>query len=492
MKINFFKSFHEDFALRVFTAFAILICLISFSFTAFFINHESASLKDEVIKRGHLLSGILAHSVRIGVFSEDEKLLEDPVEGILHQEGVLGVAVFNLKGDLLKGVGEVERKSPRAISPYHLERRNTFQFFSPVVSGPVFSREDPLLLEGGLVKREVHPIGAVCVTLDKEILNKKLNVLLSRSILMGILFLLIGSAVTYLVVRGVTRPLNKLTEGVRALGRGGEVEKMSVEAKDEFGRLAKAFNDMSEALRAREDSLRESEHRLRSLSSQLMNAQEKERLRLSKELHDELGHSLALLKHSVRSIQTKVSEVNPSLHKECDEAIAYIGEIIENVRRLSRDLSPSILEDIGLSSALGWLIESVGKQYSLEASFDIDEIDQLFPKEAQTNLYRISQEALTNIVRHAQAKEVSFLAKRNHGSLSIVIEDNGKGFDLNEVKNRHHSNRGIGLDTMTERAHMLGGFFEIRTNAEMGTRITITIPIKRERMNSGTLPNCDS
>src|SRR4030042_63392 len=109
MSINFFKSFHENFSVRVFTAFAILICLISFSFAAFFIHHESTSLRDAAITRGHLLSGILAHSVRIGVFSENEKLLEEPVEGILRQEGVLGVAVFDLGGALLKGVGGGER-----------------------------------------------------------------------------------------------------------------------------------------------------------------------------------------------------------------------------------------------------------------------------------------------------------------------------------------------------------------------------------------------
>jgi signal transduction histidine kinase len=482
MNINLFKSFHENFAVRVFTAFAVLISLASFSFTAFFIHHESASLTNAVIRRGHLLSGVLAHSVRIGVFSENERLLEDPVAGIQHQEGILAVAVFNLTGDLLKGVGEVDREIPRMSSPNYVEHKNTFQFWSPVFSGPGFPQEELLLLKGGSLKREDHPIGAVCITLDKEMLNKRLNVLLSRSILMGILFLLIGSAVTYVVVRGATRPLNKLTEGVRALGRGGEVGKISVEARDEFGKLASAFNDMSETLRAREDALRESEHRLRSLSSQLMNAQEKERLRLSKELHDELGHSLALLKHSVRSIQTKVSKADPSLHDECDEAIVFIGEVIENVRRLSRDLSPSILEDIGLSSALEHLVESVGKQYSLEVSFSIDEIDHLFSKEARTNLYRISQEALTNIARHAQAKEISFLAKKNGGSVCLVIEDDGKGFDLNEVKTRHPSKRGLGLDTMTERAHMLGGFFDIRTQNGKGTRITITIPIEQEGM----------
>ena len=98
-------------------------------------------------------------------------------------------------------------------------------------------------------------------------------------------------------------------------------------------------------------------------------------MRLSKELHDELGQALALLKHRMRSIKSQLQKSQSSLHEECEETTRYIDEIIQNVRRLSRDLSPSILEDLGLSSALRWLTENFEKQYSLVTSLDIDLID---------------------------------------------------------------------------------------------------------------------
>jgi signal transduction histidine kinase len=229
-------------------------------------------------------------------------------------------------------------------------------------------------------------------------------------------------------------------------------------------------------LKKAEEALRESETRLRSLSFQLMKAQEKERMRLSKELHDELGQALALLKHRIRSIQNELQKAQSSLREECEETNRYIDEIIENVRRLSRDLSPSILEDLGLTSALQWLTENFDKQYSFVTSFYADNIDDLFSKESQTNLYRISQEALSNIAKHAEAKHVSLAVKENEGSISLIIEDEGKGFDVNKARAIHSPEKGLGLDAMEERAHMLGASLAIDSQVGKGTSITLTIP----------------
>ncbi|MGD9076691.1 MAG: PAS domain S-box protein, partial [Desulfobacteraceae bacterium] len=221
-------------------------------------------------------------------------------------------------------------------------------------------------------------------------------------------------------------------------------------------------HDITELKRA-EEALRDSEKRLRSLSSKLIKAQEKERRRLSKELHDELGQALALLKHRMRSIQGNLEEGQSPLQEKSEEVTRSIDDIIENVRRLSRDLSPSILEDLGLSSALRWLIENFDKQYALMTSFEIDNVDHLFSKEAQTNLYRIAQEALTNIGKHAEAKQVSFTVKENEDRVSLNIEDDGKGFDMNEVRAKQYPEKGLGLDAMEERAHMLGASLHVRS-----------------------------
>jgi two-component system sensor histidine kinase UhpB len=233
----------------------------------------------------------------------------------------------------------------------------------------------------------------------------------------------------------------------------------------------------------REEALRDSEQRLRSLSSQLIKAQEKERSRLSKELHDELGQALALLKHRVRHVQKALSEAHPLLSWDCEQTGHYIDQIIESVRRLSKELSPSILHDLGLSSALRWLIKNFEKEYPLETSFKIDDIDNLFSEEEQTNLYRISQEALTNIAKHAEASHVSFVVKKNQNSVSMVIEDDGKGLDLTNIKAGNSAERGLGLDTMEERARMLGAALEIEGRPGAGTRIALTVFTERGGMH---------
>jgi signal transduction histidine kinase len=407
--------------------------------------------------------------------------------------------VFNLKGDLLKkekrpgvlgreastqdhteGEDRILRHIEKSVCPFYVEQIGTFQFWAPVLSGAEFSGEEALFFGEEPIQREDHVIGIVRITVDKRPLQKRLTWLLFRSILIGTGFLLIGFGAIYLIVKGVTKPLRKLTEGVTLLGMGGKVEKIAVETKDEIWRLAGAFNTMSESLKEREKALRESGKRLRSLSSELLKTQEKERKRLSNELHDELGQSLALLKHRLRSIQREVGEDQSSLRKECEETRQYMDEIIESVRRLSRDLSPSILEDLGLSAALQWLTETFAEHHSVRISFDVDRIDGLFSQETQTHLYRISQEALTNIARHAKASQILFTLQKNENHVSFIVEDNGEGFDVTRIRSRLSHEKGMGLAAMAERAYMLGATIDIWSQMGKGTRISLRIPLEKE------------
>ena len=502
MNARFLKSLNEKFGVKLFALFAAFIIIISFSFTVFFIDHQRQSLRDALINKGQLLARVLAFSSRIGVFSENENLLKDPIEGILHQEGVLEVSVFNLRGDVLRKEGRPGIKNPKestqgveregneipprlreSRAPVYLEGSDTVQFWSPVFAGPAYSTEESLFLDVNPSQRSGRAIGFIRVMADKGVLRKQLDGLLFKSILIGIAFLLLGFGVTYFVVKGVTRPLSRLTDGVRALEERGVFQPVPVETRDEIGKLGKAFNDMSESLAKREEALRDSERKLRSLSSQLLKAQEKERKRLSIELHDELGQALALLKHRLRSIRKKLHEDQALLRAECEDTNQYVDRIIDNVRRLSRDLSPSTLEDLGLSSALRWLIEDFGKRHSMDTSLDIGDIDHLFSQEAQTNLYRIFQEALTNISKHADASHVSFVVKKKDSRVYFLMEDDGKGFDVDRVKEMQSFEKGMGLAAMEERVHMLGANLDLRSKERKGTRVRFTIPITKGGMS---------
>jgi PAS domain S-box-containing protein len=238
--------------------------------------------------------------------------------------------------------------------------------------------------------------------------------------------------------------------------------------------------------RRAEEALRESEQRLRLLTSQLLTAQERERKRISMELHDELGQSLAVLKLQIRAIERALGEDQQDLKADSRELLRYLDGVIDDIRRLSRDLSPAILEDLGLQSALKYLIDGVSKHYAVSHSFEVEDLDQLFPSEAQIIIYRIFQECLTNISKHAGATEVFIVVREKDGLISLVLEDNGAGFDAAQALARGATGRGLGLAALDERARMLGGALEVRSGPGCGTRVTCIIPV--DRKNKGPAP----
>jgi PAS domain S-box-containing protein len=255
------------------------------------------------------------------------------------------------------------------------------------------------------------------------------------------------------------------------------VNEFSIFNQDERPVLIGAVGiDITRRRRA-EEALWESERRLRFLTTQLLDAQERERKRISMELHDELGQSLAVLKLQIRAIDRALAADQQDVKQECQELLEYLDGVIDNVRRLSRDLSPAVLEDLGLQAALLYLIDGVAKHFAVHHDFAVEDLDHLFPADAQIIIYRICQECLTNISKHAGASKVSIAVRRENGLVYITLEDNGAGFDLNQALSRRKSGRGLGLAALNERARMLGGSLEIRSQPGAGTRVTCVIPI---------------
>ncbi len=250
--------------------------------------------------------------------------------------------------------------------------------------------------------------------------------------------------------------------------------------KGEVQGVFAAARDITERQRA-EEALRESEQRLRFLSSQLLSAQERERKRISMELHDELGQSLTVLKLQIRAIEKNLRTDQQDLRRECEDVLRYLDSVIENVRRLSRDLSPAILQDLGLSSALKYLLNGFGKQLEVRQSFEVEDLDQLFSQEAQIIIYRIFQECLHNISKHAQASEVSVTVRNEEGTVSFALQDNGAGFNISEVLAQDATRRGFGLAALHERARMLGGKVLICSERGVGTKVVCQVPLEPDR-----------
>jgi len=211
-----------------------------------------------------------------------------------------------------------------------------------------------------------------------------------------------------------------------------------------------------------------------------LTVQERERRRISMELHDEVGQSLTVLKLQIRSIKNKLNNSQTNLKEDCVEILKYMDQTIENVRRFSRDFGSSILEDMGLCAALRWLAEDFEKHSNINISLDIEKIDNLFPRESQIIIYRIFQEAITNVDKHAHADHLSIVIMKKKKNILFQIVDDGKGFDKKQIENRSSDVIGLGLTAMDERARMLDGTLNIFSRKQRGTRITLNVPIGKK------------
>ena len=230
-----------------------------------------------------------------------------------------------------------------------------------------------------------------------------------------------------------------------------------------------------------EKDLRESKDQLKRLSNQLINAQEIEKKRLAIELHDDLGQSLVGLKFHLSTIKNKSDAHSAKLKQEITHAIESVDLMTENVRRLSRDLRPAVLEHLGLLEALQWLWNDFSTRYQIKVIKKIKGSPFNFTKDQEIMIFRIFQEALTNIRKHTQANRVVIDLDQKNGSAVFSIKDNGKGFNLKAVKGKKSLDGGLGLTAITERAIMAGGTLELTSEVGQGTTIVFSIPLKQTK-----------
>jgi len=210
------------------------------------------------------------------------------------------------------------------------------------------------------------------------------------------------------------------------------------------------------------------ESETRALSTQLVGAQEGERRTIARELHDEVGQSLTAL---LLDVGAAASEAEPGPLRARLEGVARAGQrIAEEVRRIALSLRPSMLDDLGLVAALEWQAREVERRCGIRVEVAADDCDAGLPEKHRTYIYRVAQEALQNCVRHADASRVRIALSRGRKSITLQVEDNGKGF----VPAR---TRGVGLLGMEERVSQLGGRLVVLSTPGHGATVTAELPL---------------
>jgi signal transduction histidine kinase len=309
-----------------------------------------------------------------------------------------------------------------------------------------------------------------------------------------------GALLAWGAARSVALPVVALTRAAETIAAGDLTGVIPRLGDDEVGRLAQALEKMRRSLvdligvvadantrlEARviertaqlgeaNEQLREREAALARLYEKVVSAQEDERKRIARELHDDTSQSLAAL---VMAIDGSLAALKAGLTPRLEEAKALAVRTIEEVHRMILDLRPSVLDDLGLQSAIRWYAERhlTGRGVSVRCEFDAP--DRRFPAAFETALFRVCQEAMSNIARHAHAESVLIQLSEDGGEIRIEIEDDGRGFEPDNVS--HAERRHFGLMGIEERVEILGGKVVIDSAPGQGTRIRLAVPLPRE------------
>jgi signal transduction histidine kinase/DNA-binding response OmpR family regulator len=222
------------------------------------------------------------------------------------------------------------------------------------------------------------------------------------------------------------------------------------------------------------EEVREGRERLRYLAARLVSAQEDERQRISLELHDEAGQALTALKLNIALIQSELPHKFKGIHKQLVDAIHLTENTMDKIRALARNLRPPALDTVGLDQTLADYCRRTASQTGLQINYSGTELSDL-PDHYQINLYRVLQEALTNVIKHAQASQVQVSLAFQDSTINLIVKDNGKGFH-HLAQPSQEEYKGIGLLGMEERIQALGGKLTVMSSRGQGTVLVVQVP----------------
>jgi two-component system sensor histidine kinase UhpB len=295
-----------------------------------------------------------------------------------------------------------------------------------------------------------------------------------------VIFIVVGWLVSVvlniLVLQIASRPLMELGKVMKRVQTGEHALRAPLTGVDpEADQLAQTFNTMLETL----------DNATRMRASQIINAQEQERKRIARELHDETSQvltslliSLAILEESVKTQEARdrIADTRKLAH-----------QTLRAIRNLSIDLRPSALDDLGLLPAIRWYIKEYQQKCAIEVDFNASGFKERLLPELETALYRIVQEALTNTARHAHAQHITVTMNEDAEAVYVTIQDDGSGFDVESVLKTPYQDRGLGLAGMSERAMLLDGTLTIHSVVGHGTTIEVQIPRQVQEVSKTTI-----
>jgi PAS domain S-box-containing protein len=258
-------------------------------------------------------------------------------------------------------------------------------------------------------------------------------------------------------------------------------DELEARIQERTAELTKINEDLTLEIAERlkmEQVLQESRNQLRALASQILSAQENERKRIGREVHDVLGSALSAIKFKIEHVIHQIDDLSTKdLIGNLENIVPPIKEAIEEVRRIQYDLRPPLLDDLGIVATLSWYCRRFETIYSaIKVDQTVTVQEEVIPEPLKITLFRIVQEALNNIAKYAKADSVFLGLRKVDNAIELSIRDNGEGFDPESLSSREGSKKGLGLSSMKERTEYAGGSFSIESAKGRGTIIRAVWP----------------
>ncbi len=342
---------------------------------------------------------------------------------------------------------------------YHIEEINTEEGRIHDIAMPIF---------GGRA-------GTVRLGITEHQLRQTVSQASHELILITIVASLLGIGAAFLLTITLTRPILELAETTRALSKGDFEHHVKVLVDDEIGQLGSAFNTMIEKL----DTNRRMQARL---LQRLISAQEEERKRIARELHDQTSQSLTSLMVGLKVLEGAVT--SGKVQSQVQDLRRLTGQILQELHSLSANLRPNVLDDLGLMVALQQYVQQSAKRFGLAVDFQVAGMENIrLTSDVEIALYRIVQEALSNVAKHSYAQNASVLMECRDDMLVVIVEDDGVGFDPAAVMQSEIRDK-LGLFGMQERAAFIGGKLTIESQPAHGTTLFVEVPLSDEVLSS--------
>jgi signal transduction histidine kinase len=500
-------SRHIEWSLRIKLTFLIEIIVVIVVLGTGIIATMQAkeTLLGELHKRGLALGSDLAKFMERPLLNQDLSALRRFVNHSMEQDYVRHAIVLDPLGKVImhSDLAEVGKTYRDSLSILAVNSKEPGHIDAHLREG-----EEPIAdifvpIEVSDVRLGTLRLGYSCSAVEKEMAEAEQHIFL-----IGIGTVLIGGIVAYLLATFISSPIIRITDAIQTVANGDLNTPVSINRHDEIGTLADSFNRMAQDLgrhrkrlealvdgrtaeletaneqlqqeiterKRSEDELKRSREQLRELASHLQSVREEERGRIAREIHDELGQALTALKMDIHWVGQRLSNDQELLLGKIQSISRLIDMTAQSVQRISSELRPGLLDDLGLSAAVEWQADEFQDRTNIQCEVASDPEDITLNPALSTAVFRIFQEALTNIARHANATGVKVILKEKIGKVELTVRDNGKGITDKQVSDA----RSFGLIGMRERVHYFGGDLTISGTPNKGTTVSVSVPHHRK------------